>query len=93
MIAATLLAFASVPALPVADTAAYARDAIAHLKGHPVAPARSEERKTRASEFGCHPDIHKGRSCRLRVAKIEQRESEALARSGHEETRRREVAP
>lgn len=93
MIAAALLAFASLPAAPATDNVAYARDTIAHVKGQPVAPSRAPEGKVRTAEFGCHPDIHKGRSCRLRVAKIEQRAEEAFARSSHEETHQRDVAP
>lgn len=93
MIATAFLALAVLPAAAPLEAPAYARDTIAHVKGQPVAPARTDERKVRSSQFGCHPDIHKGRSCRLRVAKIEQREREMLARSGHEESHQRDVAP
>ncbi|PEQ13862.1 hypothetical protein B2G71_06040 [Novosphingobium sp. PC22D] len=97
MISAVLIALsaaAAQPAAPIAPaTLAYGPDTLAHLKGHHVAPASEKSGKVRVSATGCHPDPHKGRSCRLHAAKLEQLEREALARSGHEESTDREVAP
>lgn len=97
MISAVLLALAGLSAQPVPPSAtpaaAYGSDTIAHLKGHHVAPARESKGKVRTSSAGCHPDPHKGRSCRIHAAKVEQRAREAFARAETETTRMREAAP
>lgn len=74
-----LMVLATFAAPTPTATLGYAGDTIAHSKGHIAVASRSVESSGAGASAVCHPDPMKGRACRHRVAKAEERRDQRLA--------------